>query len=373
MPAPDPADALGLAPMPLPALAERPLVSVLVSCYNYGAFVGEAIEGVLGQTYREIELIVVDDGSTDDSVAVARRYAAQDARVAVVAQANAGQAAAINAGVAACRGEVLCLLDADDVYEPGKVEATVALFRAAPRAGFAIHRVQAVDAAGRALPRDLVPWPLAQGWCAPTAVRAGGIAGRFPPTSALALRRDVARFLTPLDVRLTGSADGLWHRLAPLVTEIAASPEPLTRYRCHGQNMIAALYETPATIAKRLRDLDRLHDATYDFASAVWGEAVAERVASRDHDAVWLATRAWLALLDDAPPAERRAAATAVLRHPDTRDVQFRAAFLAARIWPALGAAMLRTAVTDNPVKRTVQWVKKLRAARQRPRMATSG
>lgn len=360
---PDLAAAYGLAPMALPPLPAQPLVSVLISCYNYGAFLGAALESVLAQTYGHLEVIVVDDGSTDDSVAVAEAVAARDPRVRVVVQANGGQAAAINAGVAESRGEVLFLMDADDLFEPAKVAAVLDLFRAAPRAGFAVHRVVPVDAENRPILRDLVPWPLAQGWCAPEALRAGGGAGRFPPSSALTLRREVALHLAPLDVRLRGAADGLWQRLAPLATEIVASPEPLTRYRCHGRNLGHAAFETLENIAQRLRDLELLRDASVTFAARAYGPQVAAALAADGADAALLATHAWLALIGDATPAERRRTAAAMLAHPEGETVAFRTVYRITTVWPALGAALLRTAVTDNPLKRAVAWTRARRAA----------
>src|SRR4051812_24563460 len=98
---------------------EMPLVSVLISNHNYGRYLGEAIDSALAQTYPRVEVIVVDDGSTDDSREVIARYGE---RVVPVLKANGGQASAWNAGFAVSRGEVVCMLDADDVFAPDKVD-----------------------------------------------------------------------------------------------------------------------------------------------------------------------------------------------------------------------------------------------------------
>lgn len=99
------------------------LVSVVVPAYNSGRFIGEAIESVLQQGHRELELLVVDDGSTDDTPEVLARYGS---RVTLIRQANAGAAAARNAGMRLARGRYVAFLDADDVWLPGKLAAQLA-------------------------------------------------------------------------------------------------------------------------------------------------------------------------------------------------------------------------------------------------------
>lgn len=97
-----------------------PLVSILIPAYNAARWIGEAIESALAQTWPRTEIIVVDDGSTDDTLAVARRYASR--QVAVISQPNAGAAAARNTAYARCQGDYIQWLDADDLLAPDKVE-----------------------------------------------------------------------------------------------------------------------------------------------------------------------------------------------------------------------------------------------------------
>jgi glycosyltransferase involved in cell wall biosynthesis len=103
----------------------RPLVSVIVNNYNYARYVGAAIESVLGQTYRPCEVIVVDDGSKDDSRQVINHYGN---RVTTIFKDNGGQASAFNAGYKAASGEIICFLDADDVYLPDTIDRAVRAF-----------------------------------------------------------------------------------------------------------------------------------------------------------------------------------------------------------------------------------------------------
>jgi glycosyltransferase involved in cell wall biosynthesis len=92
--------------------------SVLINNHNYARYVGEAVESVLAQTCPPVEIIVVDDGSTDDSLQVLEKNFGANPRVRVIANVNRGQTAAIAAGVDVAQGEILCLLDADDRYKP---------------------------------------------------------------------------------------------------------------------------------------------------------------------------------------------------------------------------------------------------------------
>ncbi len=109
-----------------------PLVSILIPCHNAGAWLRETIESALGQTWPNLEIIVVDDGSTDDSAAIARSYAARG--VAVITQPNRGQSAAFNTALGAARGDFYEFLDADDLLAPDKIERQLALLDRHPPA-----------------------------------------------------------------------------------------------------------------------------------------------------------------------------------------------------------------------------------------------
>jgi glycosyltransferase involved in cell wall biosynthesis len=118
--------------------AGRPRVSIVTPFLNAGRFIAEAIDSVLAQTYDRWELLLVDDGATDDSTAIARRYAAahQDRirYLAHEARRNNGASASRNLGIRHARGEFLAFLDADDVYLPRKLEDQVPLLDAHPEA-----------------------------------------------------------------------------------------------------------------------------------------------------------------------------------------------------------------------------------------------
>lgn len=98
-----------------------PRVSVLMPVYNADRFLSEALGSVLVQTFGAFELVCVDDGSTDDSLAILRRYAERDTRVRVISRPNTGICGALNDGLNACRGEYVARMDADDLCAPHRL------------------------------------------------------------------------------------------------------------------------------------------------------------------------------------------------------------------------------------------------------------
>src|SRR5256886_12063249 len=111
--------------------APRPLVSILINNYNYGRFLREAIDSALRQTYTNTEVIVVDDGSTDDSRPIIAGYGS---RIVPVLKENGGQASAFNAGFAVSKGQWICFLDSDDFFAPAKAQAIADNARLFPEA-----------------------------------------------------------------------------------------------------------------------------------------------------------------------------------------------------------------------------------------------
>jgi len=126
------------------------LVSVVMPAWNAEATIVASIESVLAQTHAQVELVVVDDGSRDDTAALVAKIAARDARVKLLRQANAGVAAARNAGIDAARGGVIAFLDSDDRWHPRKLECQLARMRASgARVSYTTYR--RVDEDGREL------------------------------------------------------------------------------------------------------------------------------------------------------------------------------------------------------------------------------
>lgn len=120
-------------------MAENPLVSVIIPIYNAGRYLAEAIESVQSQTYRPVEIIAIDDGSTDDSAEVARRFGSS---VLYRFQANAGPAAARNLGVDLSQGAFLSFLDADDLWVPDKLSRQMSILADDPDLSMVFGHVQ---------------------------------------------------------------------------------------------------------------------------------------------------------------------------------------------------------------------------------------
>jgi glycosyltransferase involved in cell wall biosynthesis len=142
----------------------KPLVSVMIGVYNGAAYLGEAIESVLAQSYRPLELIVVDDGSDDGSGSIARAYGEP---VRCIRQERGGMAAARNRAVAEAGGDYFAFLDADDRFRPHKIERQLSFFTADPDLDAVFGHVTEFlspdldDAARSRLrrPVDDMPWP----------------------------------------------------------------------------------------------------------------------------------------------------------------------------------------------------------------------
>ena len=136
---------------------KTPLVSIIMPTYNYGRFIADAIGSIMRQTVQDFELIVVDDGSTDDTQAILARMA--EPRMTVIRQENAGTPAARNRGRSVMRGAYLSWLDADDIWRPNFLERHLAVLESEPELGFTFANfVRTED--GALLPGtqfDLVP------------------------------------------------------------------------------------------------------------------------------------------------------------------------------------------------------------------------
>jgi glycosyltransferase involved in cell wall biosynthesis len=252
----------GLQPIELGPLPAKPLVSILISNYNYGRFIGESIESALKQTWTNFELIICDDGSTDDSVQVIEQYERKDERIRLIRKANGGQASGFNAAFYASRGEIISLLDSDDLFLPRKLEQVVANFQQHSEAGFGLHRVIRISADHRRQGVWPMSAPLPEGWHGPQMLDNGGVLPYMPPTSGLSFRREVAERMFPLslEVPLVKCPDQLITRLAPLITRVTQVDEALAEYRLHGENNYGPDKVSAASFRREL-----------DYCEALWG------------------------------------------------------------------------------------------------------
>jgi hypothetical protein len=220
-----------LYPFTLQPLSPQPLVSVVIGNYNYGQYLGEAIESVFQQTYPHMELIVVDDGSTDQSRQVMEGYGD---RIVALYQANGGQTAAFNTGIDQACGEIVCFLDSDDTFHPEKVAKMVAAFQHHPDWVQISHYWTTMDADGHPLPHRQKS--LSQGDMRGMQLRYGKYKSAL--TSALAYRTEVLKRLVPIPQRRS-NADAYLMVATPFYGKVGVIPESLMQHRIHGHNQHA--------------------------------------------------------------------------------------------------------------------------------------
>lgn len=140
----------------LPQIEEStPLVSVIMPVYNAERYLSEAVESILSQTFPDFELIVIDDCSTDGSLAILKSFAERDARVRLLANAqNLGITPTLNRGIQAARGEFIARMDADDISLPERLEKQAAFLQANPTIGLISGNAEAIDVEGAATDED---------------------------------------------------------------------------------------------------------------------------------------------------------------------------------------------------------------------------
>ena len=291
-----------------------PLVSVVVATYNMGRFLPEAVRSALGQTYSNVEVIIVDDGSSDDTPAIVTQWR-DEVRVRVHRQSNQGQTSAKNKGIELSRGSYLGFLDADDVWLPDKLARQMPLFAGRPQVGVVYSDYERMDQDGRPLPKG------------PTRMYRGRISAQllidnfvsFP--SAVVRRACLDRygaFDTSLDM---GIDYDLWLRLS-VHCEFDFVAEPTVRYRIWSGQMsknVRGRYEAGIGIMQRF--IERNPGAV---SQDVLRDAWAHTYTGRGNRILWL-------------EKDRRAAFRDYLR-----ALSFRAGY-----WPAW-RSMLRSVLTTR-------------------------
>jgi glycosyltransferase involved in cell wall biosynthesis len=211
---------------------KTPFFTVLIDTYNYGKYIEEAVASALAQDFpaEEREILVVDDGSTDDTEQRLHKFRET---IRYFKKPNGGQASAFNFGFQKAQGEVIAMLDADDVWLPEKLGRIYEAFERSPGAGMVYHRVHLWDGAS-SISEDTYFIP---------------VSGRLPEngrallqypmvgTSCLAFRRQTLQKLLPVPESLRFQADAYLTALIIFVAEVAAVPVFLGKYRLHGANL----------------------------------------------------------------------------------------------------------------------------------------
>jgi glycosyltransferase involved in cell wall biosynthesis len=214
---------------------KNPAVSIITPAYNAGRYLGVAIASVLSQTVPDLEMIIVDDGSTDDTSSIAGSFARHDRRVRVVRQANAGTAAARNTAIAAARGRFYALLDADDWWMPDFLRVQLGILIANP--AIDILSVNAINAGGR---WNGTPWhPVSS-----AALQIISLRHLIEVEDSVCImsvfRRRVVDRIGGFDQSMHRNEDyDFWVRAAIAGCSIAFNPKPLGYYRRHAASKSA--------------------------------------------------------------------------------------------------------------------------------------
>lgn len=219
--------------------AREPLVSVVIPTYNRAELCSEAVRSVLAGSWRPVEVIVVDDGSTDQTE---EAVAGLGDEVRCVRQQNAERGAARNRGVEAAKGEVVAFLDSDDLWTPDHLAVTVEAFERAPEAALVFGKADYIDAEGRALWPAPCPDVVPPGETVPLAkvVRSLALTGIPFPLSSVVLRQSALGALRfSEDRRMARSEDfELWSRIAAR-HPVAFTGRATTMLRIHEGNTSA--------------------------------------------------------------------------------------------------------------------------------------
>ena len=226
-----------------------PTVSVIMPAYNAKRYVEQTIRSVLAQTFRDFEFITVDDGSTDGTLAILQRFAAEDSRIVVINRPNTGIVGALNDGIAKARGEFLARMDADDVALPARFEKQVAHLREHPDCVGVGTFVETIDPYGSVLDRlvhetehDAIDKELMTG---------RGFAIVHP---TIMMRADAVRRVGGYRKQWLHSEDlDLFLRLAE-IGKLHNLPEYLLRYRMHYQSANHLRHEEQRAIKQKLME-----------------------------------------------------------------------------------------------------------------------
>ena len=211
-------------------------ISAVVCNYNYGDFIGAAIESVLSQDYDHWELIIVDDGSTDHSREVIERYRqANPQRVRVLLKENEGQGQGFNDAVAMSRGEILCFLDSDDLWLPGKLSMVARWFSQRDDIAVLQHGLQYLD--GDKPADEPFDYQLSCGDLLQEARRTLQLP-QFVPTTGLAFHRRVLDKVLPIPKGFRSCADGYITRTSMCHGFVLSEPGVYGYYRRHSGNSV---------------------------------------------------------------------------------------------------------------------------------------
>ena len=267
--------------------AKNPTVSVIIPTYNRAHLVGQAIRSVLNQTFQDFELIIVDDGSSDDTEAVVKQF--NDPRIRYIYQENKGISGARNTGIRSARGRYIAFLDSDDLWLPDLLQLEVPILDANPDVGLVYAKAQAIDKEGN---------PMSQISGAPEKYPGETLKsilyGDFVSTITALVRRACFDSVGLFDESLKGRVDwDMWVRIARYY-RFAYIDKVLAKFRCHPGRFTGFRSKFFVDVFEsRIEVLDKAF-SRIDLPEEVLSvKPLAYRNAYMDVGLHWLSVRAW--------------------------------------------------------------------------------
>lgn len=248
--------------------SRSPLVSVIIPNFNYARYLPQTIGSVLSQSYKNVEVIVVDNGSTDHSLEVLKNFGSQ---IQVIAQENRGQAGARNRGIEECNGEFIAFLDADDFWLPSKLEKQMQVFKSKPEVGAVYCGVIRAD--GNLNPLRTI-LPEKRGDILEEFVHMAGAVVQGGESTAI-FRRECFLKAGVFDTKLSISTGWDMFRRIAAYFPFDYVAEGLVKYRMHGQNAHQNLDVFEKDILMRLEKMfsDRSCERVYSFKNEAYGRS----------------------------------------------------------------------------------------------------
>lgn len=246
-------------------MSNQPFVSILINNFNYGEYLQQAIDSALSQTYKAFEVIVVDDGSQDNSREIIENYGD---RVIPVLKDNGGQASAFNAGFATSKGTIICFLDADDYFSPEKIQVIVDAFLENPDIGWCFHPVTIVNKDKEELYANQHQDGISKVYDLSTAIKSGKLNRAIPidrvVTSGMCFSQNCLSKILPMPEEIRITSDDYIKYAAFGLTKGFIQFEELSAQRIHGNNLYT---DDPQ---KRRGGKRQLESAKIAFLTSYW-------------------------------------------------------------------------------------------------------
>jgi glycosyltransferase involved in cell wall biosynthesis len=223
-------------------------VSVIIPNYNYAKYVAEAIESVMSQSYKDIEIVVVNNGSTDDSMEVLQKYAK---KIRLINQENLGQSGSRKTGLEAATGDYIAFLDADDKWDPQKIEKQMLLFT--PKVELVYCGINLFSENAQKIIATEIP--TFRGSCRDTFIDFPGVSIVLSGESTSIFTRSLLEKVGGFDPELNSAAGWDFFRRCSKFTDFDFVPEPLVNYRLHSSNMSNSSQNTIVDIRRAYKKL----------------------------------------------------------------------------------------------------------------------